>query len=369
MIDIKLSQSPIASSDFDDKRSQIFYYIGRHWSFFFLIFLLFLFSLLGENFFSVNNFNSLILGVSSLLLLAAGETYVIISGGIDLSIGFVMGFACVSSAIIMRDMTAAGYAPIVSMLFGSFVGLFVGSIPGLVNGFLVARLRVPPFIATLGMWGIANGLAWRLSDGFPIGFLPLQVRDFGNAFVAYFSQKEGFSILLKPELTERADILRLIKIIPIPILIIFLILILFAFILSYTRFGQHTYAIGDEVNAAIRSGINVPWHLIKIYIISSFLASCAGVLLVFKLHMGVHTQYTSSYELFAIAAVIIGGASLTGGKGSIWGTTIGVLLIGTLNNGLMMMGLPIFYRYIAIGVILIIAVLIDQFFPELVYRE
>ncbi len=369
MVDIKLSHNSIASSGLDDKRSQIVYYIGRHWSFFFLIFLLFLFSLLEKNFFSVNNFNSLLLGVSSLLLLAAGETFVIISGGIDLSIGFVMGFACVSSAIIMRDMNAAGYAPLAGMLIGSLIGLLLGSIPGLVNGFLVARLRVPPFIATLGMWGIANGLAWRLSDGFPIGFLPLQVRDFGNAFVAYFSQKEGFSILIKPELTERADILSLIKIIPIPILIIFLILILFAFILSFTRFGQHTYAIGDEVNAAIRSGINVPWHLIKIYIISSFLASCAGVLLVFKLHMGVHTQYTASYELFAVAAVIIGGASLTGGKGSIWGTIIGVLLIGTLNNGLMMMGLPFFYRYIAIGVILIIAVLIDQFFPELVYRE
>ena len=369
MIDIKSPNNNITINNQDSKRSRVVHYIGRNWSLLFLILLFFLFSILGENFFSVNNFNSLILGVSSLLLLAAGETFVIISGGIDLSIGFVMGFACVSTAIIMRDMTAAGYAPLISMLIGSLVGLLLGSIPGLVNGFLVARLRVPPFIATLGMWGIANGLAWRLCEGFPIGFLPLEVRDFGNAFLAYFSQKEGFSILVKPELTERSDILSLIKIAPIPILIIFFILTLFAFILTRTQFGQHTYAIGDEVNAAIRAGINVPWHLIKIYVISSFLASCAGVLLVYKLHMGVHTQYTSSYELFAVAAVIIGGASLTGGKGSIWGTALGVILIGTLNNGLMMMGLPIFYRYIAIGVILIVAVLIDQFFPELVYKE
>lgn len=123
------------------------------------------------------------------------------------------------------------------------------------------------------------------------------------------------------------------------------------------------------MDAAIRAGVNVPWHLIKVYVISSFFAACAGLLLVFKLNMGIHTQYTSSYELFAIAAVVIGGASLMGGKGSIWGTVIGVLLIGTLNNGLMMMGLPIFYRYIAIGCILIVAVLIDQLFPELVYKE
>ncbi len=326
-------------------RNRTILLVGRNWAFIFLTFMLILFSFLGKNFFSLKNFNNIILGVSSLLLLASGETFVIISGGIDLSIGFVMGFVCISSSIIMRDLNAAGYSPIISMMTGSLIGLLLGLIPGFINGFFVAKLRVPPFIATLGMWGIANGLAWRLCEGFPVGFLPLQVRDIGNAYLAYFSPKKGFSFLIKPELTEREDILNLV------------------------RFGQHTYAIGGKVDAAIRAGINVPLHLIKIYIISSFFAAAAGVLLVFKLNMGVHTQYTSSYELFAIAAVVIGGASLTGGKGTIWGTLIGVLLIGTLNNGLMMMGLPIFYRYIATGCILIIAILIDQFFPELVHRE
>jgi len=350
-------------------RNRTILLVGRNWAFIFLIFMLILFSFLGKNFFSLNNFNNILLGVSSLLLLAAGETFVIISGGIDLSIGFVMGFVCISSSIIMRDLNAAGYSSIISIMTGSLVGLLLGLIPGFINGFFVAKLRVPPFIATLGMWGIANGLAWRFCEGFPIGFLPLQVRDIGNAYLAYFSPKKGYSFLMRPELTERGDILSLVKIIPISILLITFILVIFAFILSRTRFGQHTYAIGGKVDAAIRAGINVPLHLIKIYIISSFFAAAAGVLLVFKLNMGVHTQYTSSYELFAIAAVVIGGASLTGGKGTIWGTLIGVLLIGTLNNGLMMMGLPIFYRYIATGCILIIAILIDQFFPELVYRE
>ena len=358
------------SIDFEKlSRNRTILLVGRNWALIFLIFMLILFSFLGKNFFSLNNFNNILLGVSSLLLLAAGETFVIISGGIDLSIGFVMGFVCISSSIIMRDLNAAGYSPIISMMTGSLIGLLLGLIPGLINGFFVAKLRVPPFIATLGMWGIANGLAWRLCEGFPIGFLPLQVRDIGNAYLAYFSPKKGFSFLIKPELTEREDILNLVKFIPITILLITFILVIFAFILSRTRFGQHTYIIGGKVDAAIRAGINVPMHLIKIYIISSFFAAAAGVLLVFKLNMGVHTQYTSSYELFAIAAVVIGGASLTGGKGTIWGTLIGVLLIGTLNNGLMMMGLPIFYRYIATGCILIIAILIDQFFPELVHRE
>ena len=349
--------------------SRILIFLGKNWAFLFLVMMLILFSILGDNFLSVNNFNNIVLGISSLLLLASGETFVIISGGIDLSIGFTMGFVCVSTAIIMRDLNAAGYAPIISITAGSVVGLLLGLIPGLINGYLVAKLRVPPFIATLGMWGIANGLAWRLCEGFPIGFLPLQVRNIGNAYLAYFSPKKEFSFFIKPVLTERKDILSLLKIIPLPVLLITIILVIFAFILTRTRFGQHTYVIGDKVDAAIRAGINVPLHLIKVYIISSFFAATAGVLLVFKLNMGVHTQYTSSYELFAIAAVVIGGASLTGGKGTIWGTVIGVLLIGTLNNGLMMMGLPIFYRYIATGCILIIAVLIDQFFPELVYKE
>jgi len=344
-------------------------FFGKNWSFLFLVMMLILFSFLGENFLNLNNFNNILLGISSLLLLAIGETFVVISGGIDLSIGFVMGFVCVSSAIIMRDLNVAGYSPFISIIAGSFAGLLLGIIPGIINGYLVAKLRVPPFIATLGMWGISNGLAWRLCDGFPIGFLPLQVRGIGNAYIAYFSPHKNFSFFIKPELTERADILKLLKIIPLPILLITFIMIIFAFILSRTKFGQHTYVIGGKLDAAIRAGINVPLHLIKIYTISSFFAATAGVLLVFKLNMGVHTQYTSSYELFAIAAVVIGGASLTGGKGTIWGTVVGVLLIGTLNNGLMMMGLPIFYRYIATGCILIIAVLIDQFFPELVYRE
>jgi len=351
------------------RQSKVIGFVGRNWALLFLISILILFSFLGKNFFGLKNFTIIVLGVTSLLLLASGETFVIISGGIDLSIGFIMGFVCVSSAIIMRDLYAAGYAQAISILAGSCIGLFLGLIPGFINGFLIAKLRVPPFIATLGMWSVANGMAWRISEGFPIAFLPPQVRELGMAYLGYFSPKKGFSFLYRPVLTERSDILSLVKIVPLPVLLITIILVIFAFILSRTKFGQHTYSIGGSVDAATRAGINVSRHIIKIYVISSFFASCAGVLLVFLLDMGVHTQYTSSYELFAIAAVVIGGASLMGGEGSIWGTVIGVLLIGTLNNGLMMMGLPIFYRFIAVGCVLIVAVLIDQFFPELVHGE
>ncbi len=201
------------SIDFEKlSRNRTILLVGRNWALIFLISMLILFSFLGKYFFSLRNFTNIILGVSSLLLLASGETFVIISGGIDLSIGFIMGFVCISSSIIMRDLNAAGYSPIISMMTGSLVGLLLGLIPGFINGFFVAKLRVPPFIATLGMWGIANGLAWRLCEGFPVGFLPLQVRNIGNAYLAYFSPKKGFSFLIKPELTEREDILSLVKI-------------------------------------------------------------------------------------------------------------------------------------------------------------
>jgi ribose transport system permease protein len=139
---------------------------------------------------------------------------------------------------------------------------------------------------------------------------------------------------------------------------------LFAFVLGRTRFGQHTYAIGGSQDAAIRAGINVPGHLLRVYVISSFLASFAGVLYVFRSGVGNFTTMSASYELFAIAAVVIGGASLFGGKGSIGGTAVGVLILLTLENGLTITGIPAFYRYIATGVILIAAVVIDQVAPQ-----
>jgi ribose transport system permease protein len=219
------------------------------------------------------------------------------------------------------------------------------------------------------MYGIANGLAWRICGGFPVSFLPPISGKIGNGFLAYFSSKAGFSFFQKPVLKERADILALKSLVPVSVFIVVILLIIFGFILSKTRFGQHTYALGGNMEAANRAGINVPWHQIKIYMISSFLASCAGILQVLRFTMGNHTQFSAAYELFAIAAVVIGGASLTGGVGKIQGTAVGVLLLSTLETGFVILGIEVFYRYIAVGCILIVAVLIDQFFPELVHHE
>ena len=160
------------------------------------------------------------------------------------------------------------------------------------------------------------------------------------------------------------DLRRLVGIVPTTVLITALLLAVFAFLLARTRFGQHTYAIGGSRDAALRAGIDVKGHLVRVYLLSSFLAATAGVLYVFRSGVGNFTTMSASYELFAIAAVVIGGASLFGGRGSIGGTAVGVLLLMTLEIGLNIAGIPAFYRYIATGAILIAAVVIDQLTPE-----
>lgn len=343
---------------------KIFAFVGERWATIFMLVLLVVFSLVAKNFFAVKNFSNILYFATTYLLLAAGETFVIVTGGIDLSVGFVMGLVGVVSAIVMRDMFAAGSPQAVCMIVGTIVGLAVGVLPGLVNGYLVARLRVPPFIATLGMYGVANGLALNLSQGFPIYFLPPKVQEIGNSFIAYLLPGRAFTFFQRPSGMEQADLRNLIGIVPGTVLVVAVILLLSIFLLRRTKFGQHTYAIGGNKDAAIRSGINVPRHLLSTYVISSLFASFAGIIYVFRIGLGNFTTFSSSFELFAIAGVVIGGASLMGGKGTVGGAIIGVLILNTLENGLNIVGIPAFYRYIATGLILIAAVVIDQFTPE-----
>ena len=338
--------------------------IGERWSGFFLILLLVAFSLVGRHFFAVRNFSNILYYSTIYLLLAAGETFVIITGGIDLSVGFVMGLVMVATSIVMRDLHALGVQPAISMISGSVVGLVLGVFPGLINGLLVARLRVPPFIATLGMYGVANGVTLNLCQGFPIYYLPPQVQQIGNLFVAYFLPGHGLTFFRRPSNMTPDDIRSLVGIVPVTVLVAAIFLLVFGFILVRTRFGRHTFAIGGNMDAAIRSGIAVPRHLVEVYVLSSMFAAVAGVLYTYRAGIGHFTTLSSSYELFAIAAVVIGGASLMGGRGSIGGTVIGVLILNVLENGLNITGLPAFYRYMATGLILIAAVVIDQLTPE-----
>lgn len=338
--------------------------IGERWAVFFLALLLVAFSVVAPNFFGVKNFSNILYYSTTYLLLAAGETFVIVSGGIDLSVGFVMGLVSVGSSMIMRDLFAAGYPQVTCMIIGAAAGLLLGLLPGLINGLLVARFRVPPFIATLGMYGVANGVALNLSEGFPITFLPDRVGRIGNSFLAYLLPGRAFTFFRRPADMSSEELRELVGILPTTVIVTAIVLGVFAFLLVRTRFGQHTYAIGGSRDAALRAGINVRGHLVRIYVISSSFAAIAGVLYVFRAGIGNFTTMSASYELFAIAAVVIGGASLFGGKGGIGGTIIGVLILMTLENGLNIIGVQAFYRYIATGVILILAVVIDQLSPE-----
>jgi ribose transport system permease protein len=240
-------------------------------------------------------------------------------------------------------------------------------VPGLVNGTLVARLKVPPFLATFGLYGIAYGASEIISNNTPISGLPSIAGVIGNEYFFYFIPGKPVSFLVKPENLTSEEMRGMISILPILVVIFFVFVVIFAFVLKRTRFGQHTYAIGGSMDAATRSGINVPAHLTWIYVISSFFASLSGVMYVLKYVTG-RADAGSARMLDSVVAVVIGGASLYGGTGSVKGTIIGALIIATLETGMVNLLIPSHNRYIAIGAILVLAVLIDQFFPELVGR-
>ncbi len=340
-------------------------FFAKNWAAVFLVSLLIVFSFTGKNFFHLTNFQNILHLATIFLLLAAAETFVIITGGIDLSIGFVMGLSSVLSAMVMQKMNAYLMPEPASIAVGSIVAILVCLIPGFINGLLITKYNVPPFIATLGMWGIANGITLKMCEGFPVSFLPSKLVEIGNGYLIYYHKIRGLSFFSKPEGLLYSEIKEMVRIIPNSFIFIFIVLFVLWFLLKKTRFGHYTYAIGGSMDASVRSGINTKKHLMKVYVLASLLAGLAGVFNVFQTGVGNYTPFNAMYELFAIAAVIIGGASLMGGKGRIVGSIIGVFMLGVLENGLALSGVEPFFRFIAVGLILIIAVVMDQLFPEL----
>jgi ribose/xylose/arabinose/galactoside ABC-type transport system permease subunit len=340
---------------------------GRNWSFVFLVLELAVFGILGVRFLRLENLQNILVASTTILLLGVGETYVIISGGIDLSVGFVMGFGAVNCAKAIVLFQSQGVPDWMAILLGAAAALAIGLIPGLVNGTLVARLNVPPFLATFGMYGIAFGSSEIISKNTPISGLSALTGAIGNGYVLYWLPGKFLRLFSRPEGLAPLELRRLIPIIPNVVVISLIFLGIFAFVLARTSFGRHTYAIGGSRDAAMRAGINLRAHLTKTYVLSSFFASLSGVIYVLKFVTG-RADAGSARMLDAVVAVVIGGASLYGGTGTIRGTLIGALIIATLETGMVNLGIPSFNRYIAIGVILVIAVLIDQFFPELIRK-
>jgi ribose transport system permease protein len=278
------------------------------------------------------NLRNVLTDSAILLVLAVGMTFVIVTAGIDLSVGSVLVFSGVVAAKTMVALggTTAGWGAIV---LGTLAGAGCGLGWGLVNGLLVAKAKIPPLIATLGSLGVALGLAQVITNGSDVNRIP-----------AKLSNAIGYGLVGG---------------VPWLVIIAVAIAIVFGLLLALTRFGRHTYALGSNAEAARRVGIKVDRHLIRVYALSGLLSGVAGVLSLAHYTTTTIASHTSD-NLSAIAAVVIGGASLFGGVGSIGGTVIGVLIPGVLRNGLIILGAQRFWLDVAVGAVLVVAVYFDQ---------
>ncbi len=339
-------------------------FLAKSWAYLFLLAMVIFFSATGTGFFSLNNFSNILVTSTLVALMAIGQTYVVVTGGIDLSIGWTVGLASVISARSMRDLVLGGTAVPTAMVIGVSMALLVALIPGFINGVLIARVKIPPFIATLGMFGIIRGAAFLLTDGQQVvGNLPSELRDvmraIGNGSLLYLVPGQGVVPFQRPP-DLPPDVIRGISaLLPYPVIITAVVVVIFAFILGRTRFGRHTYAIGGNPDAAIRAGINVRRHLIVIYVISAFTAGIAGVLHSFRFTAGA-PQAGEVALLQSVAAVVIGGTNLFGGEGKVSGAVIGALIIGVLQTGLVILNVDSIWQFIVVGVVIIVAVLVNQ---------
>ncbi len=332
--------------------------LSRIWAWLFLLALVVFFSLTGEGFFSLFNLQAIGANVAILLIMALGQTFVIISAGIDLSTGFVMGLASVAGAMAMTRLPPGTPLPLIA-LTGLVVGLAVGLIPGLVNGLIIAKLKVPAFIVTLGMFGIARGAGFLLSGGMP---LPVSIQGLGrigNGYLFYYYPSQGLSFLTPPPGVTGVELRQVTGILPHPLTFAVILVLAAHWLLKHSRFGLHTYAIGGNQEAAVRAGIPVDRRTVALYMLSAGSAALAGVLYNMRFTNGAANS-GEALLLDSIAAVVIGGASLFGGEGTIIGTVIGALIIAVIQNGLVILGINPFWQFVAVGVVIILAVLVDQ---------
>ncbi|MGI8947275.1 MAG: ABC transporter permease [Ornithinimicrobium sp.] len=320
-------RKPDNTADSGSLRSRLGQGLQQMLAFGTLIALIIFFSIASSNFLTVSNMSSILLSTAVIGILAVGTTLVIITGGIDLSIGTGMTLCSVITGLLLTD---AG----MPLIVGVIGGIAMGALIGLVNGFNVAFLGLPPFIATLAMMLVAQGLALVLSGVRPI----------------YLTDVPGFSDIALGSLIPK---------IPNAVLVLFGLALVFGLILAKTILGRMTYAIGSNEEATRLSGINTRRWLITIYALAGSATGLAGVVIAARLN-SVQPQLGMGYELQAIAAVIIGGTSLLGGRGSILGTLIGALIMSVLINGLRIMAIQSEWQTVVVGVVVLIAVYADN---------
>ena len=283
-----------------------------------------------EEFFAVPNARNIATDAAVLLVLAVGATYVIITAGIDLSCGAVLVFSGVIAAKLMNAMGGDNWGVI---LAGLAAALAAGLGWGLINGFLVAKAKIPAFIVTLGTLGMSLGAGYLITGGVDEREVPFKlVSEVGIGRVAG---------------------------IPYLVLISIAVAIVFGIILALTRFGRYTYAIGSNEEAVRRAGVNVDWHLIKVYALAGTLSGLAGFMSLARFGTTTIGGHATD-NLNAIAAVVIGGTSLFGGIGTILGTVFGTFIPAVLQNGFVIIGVQAFWQQVAVGAVLIVAVYLDQ---------
>ncbi|MDO5136528.1 MAG: ABC transporter permease [Eubacteriales bacterium] len=301
-------------------------FISKYGSLIALIVLCVVMTILKPRFISPLNIRNVLRLASINGLLAVGMTFVCLTGGIDLSVGAVMGCAGMYSAYFAQNSMNLPWVAAVA------VGILMGLIIGIFNGVCVAYLKVPAFVGTLGSMSIAKGLTYILTEAKPIPNLNDAFKFIGSGMIAGF--------------------------LPIPIVIFTVILIVCFMLLYKTRYGRYVIAVGGNARAARVSGINVKKITASVYILSGVLSALAGIITTARVTSGV-TSTGDGYETDAIAMVVIGGTSLAGGKGRLWGTIVGILLMQCLTNGLDMAGVTAYYQMIIKGFVVIAAVMLD----------
>ncbi|MDR3211937.1 MAG: ABC transporter permease [Planctomycetota bacterium] len=264
-------------------------------------------------------------------LLSIGMTFVILTGGIDLSVGSMLAFGGVVTASFVSN--AYKHVPNLHPLLAILIGLSAGVALGAVNGLVISKVKVTPFIMTLGMLSIARGLTFIYTNGMPVTDLNKDFLVIGQGYIWFL---------------------------PVPV-VIFLAAFILAWVILYgMKFGRYVYAVGGNARSARISGINVSFIIFMVYVISGFLCALGGILLTARTSAGL-PQAGQAYELDAIAAVVIGGTSMTGGKGALLGTLMGVLIIGVINNGLDLLSVSSYYQQVVKGLIIVGAVMLDYF--------
>ena len=288
-----------------------------------------IFSAVSDHFFTVSNLTNVTLQTSVLAIIAAGMTFVILTAGIDLSVGSLVAASGVVCALLLKLPVPAAPA----ILLGIVGGITVGLISGFLSGLFIARFAITPFIATLAMMTIWRGTAYLMVGGRPVWGLPQQFDFLGSGRLAG---------------------------IPFPTVVMIVVYLVAWFVLAHTPFGRHVYAEGGNAEAARLAGIRTNRVLVLEYVICGGLAASSGVLLASRMSSG-QPNAGLMFELEVIAAVVVGGTSLFGGRGGIVGTFFGAMLIGVLRNGLNLVGVESYVQQVVLGFVILLAVMLDQF--------